>query len=295
MTTQEHRAGVVALVGPPNAGKSTLLNALVGQKLAIVSPKPQTTRSRILGIRTRPEGQIVLVDTPGLHASAKLLNSVLNAAVDEAARGADLALVLVDRTRGWTPEHDAVAALLREARVPALLVGTKVDLERRPPSESWPPDVGLDFVAHLDVSSTARSGIDELERAILRALPDSPALYGEDELTDRPLRWLAGELVREALFAELEHELPYEIATEVIEYDESRPDLVRIRANLLVARSSQKRIVVGSGGEQIKRIGMRARRQIEELVGSQVHLELWVKVEPRWLKNPSRLEELGYG
>lgn len=291
----EHRAGVVALLGPPNAGKSTLLNALVGQKLAIVTAKPQTTRSRILGIHRARGGQIALVDTPGLHESGKRLNAALNAAVDEAARGADLALVLVDRTRGWTRAHDAVAALVRDAGVPAIVVGTKSDLPRRPSPDVWPPASELAAVACLEISATTGAGLDALEHAMLARLPVSPPLFGEDELTDRPLRWLAGELVREVLFEELGQELPYEIATEVVEYDESRPERVHIRANLLVARSSQKRIVVGTGGAQIKRIGTRARAQIEELVGSRVHLELWVKVDPRWLKSAKRLEELGYG
>jgi GTP-binding protein Era len=289
-----HRAGIVALLGPPNAGKSTLLNHILGHKVAIVTAKPQTTRSRILGIHSLPGAQIVLIDTPGLHTSGKLLNIVLNEAVEETARDCELALVLVDRTRGWTPAHDALAEALRRAETPAIGVGTKLDLVRAQ-GERWPPPGASGFVAWCEVSARTGEGIPELLEAIVCRLPESPPLYPEDDLTDRPLRWLAAELVREALFEELDQELPYGMAVEVVEFDESRPELVKIRANLLVVRGSQKRIVVGAGGQQIKRIGVRARREIEALLGTRVHLDLWVKVDARWAKNKQRIEELGYG
>ena len=291
-----HRAGIVALLGPPNAGKSTLLNAVLGTKLAIVTAKPQTTRSRILGIHNLPGAQVVFIDTPGLHESGKLFNSVLNEAVEETARDAELALVLVDRTRHWTPAHTAIVAALRGAHTPALLVGTKLDV---PEGEGapWPPPEaeGAGFLDCISVSARTGEGVPQLLDAIVEQLPESPPLYPGDDLTDRPVRWLAAELVREALFEELSQELPYGMAVEVIDFDESRPELVRIRANLLVMRGSQKRIVVGTGGRQIKRIGVRARRGIEELLETRVHLELWVKVDARWLKDKKRIEELGYG
>lgn len=294
-TQPGYRAGVVALLGPPNAGKSTLLNHILGQKLAIVTAKPQTTRSRILGIHTRDEGQIVFHDTPGLHESAKLLNGVLNDAVEETARGADLALILVDRTRGWNAAHSAVAALVDAGKTRAIVVGTKIDLVRPTSQVVWPPQEAGAALDILEVSATTGEGVEALQQRILRELPESPPLYPEDEITDRSVRWLAGELVREVMFEELGQELPYAMAAEVIDFDESKPDEVTIHVNLLVARNSQKRIVIGAGGAQIKRIGIKARKQIEELVGMKVHLKLWVKIDPRWLKNKARIEELGYG
>jgi GTP-binding protein Era len=291
-----HRAGIVALLGPPNAGKSSLLNAILGHKLAIVTAKPQTTRSRILGIHPLPGAQIVFVDTPGLHRSQKLLGTVLNEAVAEAARDSDLALLLVDRLKGWSPAHDALLTTLRTAGTPVIGVGTKLDRVgelTEPPA--WPPPGASGPVGWHTVSSRTGEGIDALLTAIVARLPESPPLYPEDDLTDRPLRWLAAELVREALFEELQQELPYGMAVEVVEFDESDPACVRIRANLLVVRGSQKRIVVGSGGRQIKRIGVRARREIEALLGARVHLDLWVKVDAQWARNKGRIEELGYG
>lgn len=289
-----HRAGFVALLGPPNAGKSTLLNAIVGAKLAIVTAKPQTTRSRILGIHSLPHAQIVFVDTPGLHESEKLLGRVLNEAIERSARDSELALVLVDRSRGWTPAHDAIAKALGAAGTPALLVGSKLDLAR-PDGPDWPPEQAAGFLAVHTVSASSGEGLDALVEALIDQLPASPALYPDDDLTDRPLRWLAAELVREAVFEELDQEVPYGMAAEVIEFDESNSELVRIRADLLVVRDSQKRIVIGTGGQQIKRIGVRARREIEALLETRVHLDLWVKVDPRWAKKKKRIEELGYG
>ncbi len=294
-----HRAGVVAILGPPNAGKSTLLNAILGEKLAIVTAKPQTTRSRILGIHTIEGAQIVFVDTPGRHEGGKPLNVALNEAVGEAAEGCDLGLVLVDLTRGWEPIHQSLVDELRQRGTGYLLVGSKLDRAvdgagGPDGADPWPADVGRDARATLRLSARTGEGLDALQDALVAALPESPPLYPEDELTDRPLRWLAAELVREAVFEELGQELPYQMAVDVVEFDEKRPDIVRIRANILVLRDSQKRIVVGRGGEVVKAIGTRARRQIEQLVGNKVYLELRVKIDPGWLKNPRRIKALGY-
>lgn len=289
-----HRAGIVALLGPPNAGKSTLLNAIVGAKLAIVTAKPQTTRSRILGIHTVANAQIVFVDTPGLHESEKLLGQVLNEAVEQSARDSDFALVVVDRSQGWTPAHDAIAASLRAAGTPALIVGSKGDLVVSG-GPAWPPEGVEGFGTPCTVASRSGEGLDALVRTLIEALPESPPLYPEEDLTDRPVRWLAAELVREAVFEELAQEVPYGMAVEVIEFNEAQAGAVRIRANLLVVRDSQKRIVIGSNGQQIKQIGVRARREIEALLETRVHLDLWVKVDPRWAKKKKRIEELGYG
>lgn len=290
----DHRAGFVAILGPPNAGKSTLMNRLLGEKLAIVTAKPQTTRSRILGIHSIPGAQILFVDTPGLHESSKLLNTALNEAVNEAVRSCDLGVVLVDTTEGFQDVQREILAALKTHGKPWLLVGTKVDLPGS--GKPWLPD-DLESIEHADVlgvSGLTGEGVKELETRIAEKLPPSPPLYPDDHLTDRPLRWLAGELVREAAFEALGQELPYEMAVEVVKFDESRSDWVEIHANILVKRNSQKRIAVGRGGEMIKRIGIKSRRQIERLVGCQVNLQLFVKVDPKWLKNARRIESLGY-
>lgn len=290
MADAAHRAGVVAILGRPNAGKSTLLNRILGEKLAIVTAKPQTTRSRILGIHTREDAQILFLDTPGLHASEKPLNRALNEQVAEAAADCDVALLLVDPATGFGADHERLLADLAARGAPVLVVGTKAD---RPASAraEWPPPGVADA---LRVSARSGEGLPALIEAVVARLPESPPLYPGDEISDRPLRFLAAELVREAATEILAQELPYTLAVETLEFDESDAQIVRIRANLIVERQSQKQIVIGRGGEVVKKIGIRARRQIEGLVGRQVHLALWVKVEPKWTKKRHRIRALGY-
>jgi len=276
MVEGPHRAGAVAILGRPNAGKSTLLNHLLGEKLAIVTSKPQTTRSRILGILSRENFQILFFDTPGMHESAKPLNVALNELVNSAVEDCDLGLLLVDPYSGWGEDHSALHAKLVARECPVIVVATS----------SAP--------AMRSISAATGEGVEDLLADSVARLPVSPPLYPEDQLSDRPLRFLAAELVREAAFEELGQELPYALAVEVVEYDEKRSDFVWIRADLLVERRSQKQIAIGKGGRVIKRIGVRARHEIEELIGKKVHLELWVKVEPRWAKHPKRLKSLGY-
>lgn len=289
----EHRAGVVALLGRPNAGKSTLLNALVGQKLAIVTEKPQTTRSRLLGIATLPHAQLLMLDTPGWQAGTKPLHGALNRLAEEAGRDCDVACVLVDLTHGWGDVESALARGAAAHGAPVLAVGTKADLPRAG-ARAWPPPAEAGCAQALRLSAKTGEGTLDFLAACVARLPLSPPLYTGDELSDRPLRFLAAELVREAAFEELAQELPYALAVQVIEFDEKRADLVRVRADLLVERASQKKIVIGAGGAMLKRIGTRARREIEQLVGTQVHLELWVKLEPGWARKPNRLKSLGY-
>jgi len=285
-----HRAGVVAILGRPNAGKSSLLNAILGEKLAIVCAKPQTTRSRILGIKNRPDAQLLFFDTPGLHDSERSFNAILNRQAQEAGDDCDVALLLFDLLGGFGEDHAALLARLRERGTPVITVGTKVD--RAGAREAAFPPSGAELACRI--SSHSGEGIEALLDAISERLPESPPLYPEDDVSDRSLRFLAAELVREAATDALEQELPYALAVEIEEFDESRADLVRIRANLIVERASQKKIVIGEGGRQIRQIGIRARREIEKLVEAQVHLELWVKVEPRWTKRPARIKALGY-
>jgi GTP-binding protein Era len=278
-----HKAGVVALVGRPNAGKSTLLNRLLGQKLAIVTAKPQTTRSRILGIVHLPAAQLLLLDTPGLHDGRKPLNVALNAIAEEAASDCDVALLLVDPRQGLDPESAALRERLLARETPMLVVATKSDLGR-------PPLAGAD----LELSAETGAGIPELLDRVVELLPESPPYYGPDEVTDRPLRFLAAEEIREAVFEELAEEVPYATAVEVESFDESKPDGVRIRAVLWVERDSQKGIVLGQGGQRIRAIGQRAREAIARLLERPAHLSLWVKVDPRWARRPNRLKALGY-
>lgn len=288
-----HRAGVVALLGRPNAGKSTLLNRLLGEKLAIVTPRPQTTRSRILGILSRADAQLLIHDTPGLHGGEKVLNRAMNAIAEEAAFDCDVAVLLVDPAAGWRAEHADLLERLASRGTPVVLVATqcdRVDVRAAP----WPPPESGAAAVTLRVSAKSGEGIEALIDAIVARLPESPPLYPEDELSDRSLRFLSAELIREAAFESLEQEIPYSLAVDVLEFDESRPDLVSIRANLLVERESQKPIAVGRKGAVIRDIGTRARQQIEKLIDRRVYLDLRVKVEPRWSRKPERLHSLGY-
>ncbi len=271
-----HRAGVVAILGRPNAGKSSLLNAILGEKIAIVCAKPQTTRSRILGIKTRPGAQLLFFDTPGIHASERAFNALLNRQAHEAGDDCDVALLLFDLLGGFGADHAALLAHLRERGTPVVVAGTKLDLAGARDAAFPPPGVEL----ACRVSAHSGEGVDALLDALCAQLPESPLLYPEDDLSDRPLRFLAAELVREAATDALDQEVPYALAVEIEQFDESRADLVRI--------------VIGEGGRRIKQIGISARREIEKLVGMQVHLELWVKVEPRWTKRPARIKALGY-
>jgi GTP-binding protein Era len=287
------RAGFAALLGRPNAGKSSLLNRLVGEKLAIVTARPQTTRSRLLGIVEHGAAQILLVDTPGLHAGRRRLDATLGRIVAEAADDCDVALLLADPAAGFGADLEALRARLAARGKPVLLVATKVD---RPDSAAapWPPPGAGPAAAHLRVSARSGEGVPALLDAIAARLPESSPLYPTDRLSDRPLRFLAAELVREAAFEALEQELPYALAVEVVEWDESGGDLVRIRADLLLERASQRRIAIGAGGATIRRIGTRARRELESLLGRRVYLELFAKLEPRWSRSPNRLKSLGY-
>jgi GTP-binding protein Era len=273
----------VALLGRPNAGKSTLLNALLGQKLAIVTAKPQTTRSRILGVLTLPHAQLLLLDTPGLHEAARPLNRALNAIAEDVADDCDVALLLIDPRTPWDALHAGLRERLERRGTPLLVVVTKADLGLPAPPE-----------AQLAISATTGAGLDALLERVVALLPASPPLYDPDTVTDRTLRFLAAEEIREAIFEELEEELPYAVAVEIDAFDESKPDGVRIRATLWVERDSQKGIVLGQGGRKIKAIGSRARRAIAGLLGGPAHLSLWVKVDPRWAKKPRRLQALGY-
>lgn len=291
------RSGRVALVGRPNVGKSTLLNALLGTHLSIVSPKPQTTRHRILGVSTTEEGQIVFVDTPGLHRGAKhALNRSLNRAVHAALVEVDLVAHVIEAGR-WTDEDEAVYAALASERLPRVLVINKVDKLR---------DKGrlLPFVAQLAerhpydavlyVSAQRGQGLDVLRGQLLERLPVGPAHFGEDELTDRSERFLAAEMVREQLMLRLGEELPYATTVEIEQFREREDGLAEIHAVIWVERDGQRAIVIGQGGAMLKQVGASARRAMEKLFGRRVFLKTWVKVRAGWSDNEAELRRLGY-
>lgn len=291
------RCGAVALVGRPNVGKSTLLNALIGFRLSIVSPRPQTTRHRILGIATSEAGQVLYVDTPGLHRGAKrAMNRSLNRSARTAMAEVDLAVQLIEAGR-WTDEDEALYAALVEQNVPRLLAINKVDLAK---------DKGalLPFVADLSarhsfdeihyVSALKQKGLDELQQAILKRLPVRPPMFGEDEITDRSERFLAAEMVREQLMLRLDQELPYATTVEIEQFTDRDDGIAEIHAVIWVERDGQKAIVIGQGGAQLKAIGSAARRRMEQLFERKVFLKLWVKVREGWVDDETMLKKLGY-
>ena len=285
------RAGFVTLVGRPNAGKSTLLNHLVGTKLAIVSPKPQSTRDRVVGILIHADTQMVLFDTPGLLEPRYDLHRSMRRAAHEAIAEADLILHLVDGLSDPTQREAlaALAGLTASPKAEVLTVVTKADQLSATQRERWQsegPDTQL-------ISAATGEGISLLLNAIAARLPVSPFLYPEDDVSTQQTRFFASEFVREAVFEQLEDEVPYGVAVEIEEFREERTP-VYIRAVMHVERDSQKRILIGSGGSRIRAIGQAARPRIEALIDRPVYLDLWVKVLTNWRRNPVALRRLGY-
>jgi GTPase len=292
------KTGLVALVGRPNVGKSTLLNALLGQKLAIVSDKPQTTRSAVRGVLHRPEGQIVLVDTPGLHKPRTLLGQRLNDLVRGTLAEVDLVLQLVDAAAGVGAGDRFLAAELAKVDTPKLCVVNKMDAASRAKMVAAlqaAADLG-DFAEIVPVSARDGTQLDLLVELILRHLPEGRPLYPEGHTSDEPEQHLVAELIREQALAVVRDELPHSVAVLVEELgpDPEREDLLVIRANLFVERASQKPIVLGKGGSVLRDIGTRARVELEALFGTQVYLDLRVKVAKEWQRDPRQLSRLGF-
>ena len=291
-----HRCGFAAIVGRPNVGKSTLLNALLGRKISIVSPKPQTTRHRILGILSRPDAQVIFVDTPGLHAGARrAMNRHMNRAALASLQDADVNVFVVEALR-WTDEDQRVLDELVKQNRPIVLVLNKAD-------KVWPKERLLPFIEELGrratfaevvpLSALKHSNIEQLPATIARYLPQSPAHFPEDQLTDRSDQFQAAEIVREKLTLRLRQELPYGL-TVVLEQFKEEDGRLLINAVIWVERSGQKAIVIGNGGEQLKEVGRSARLEMVELFKRPVHLELWVKVKENWSDNETALRQLGY-
>ena len=289
-----HRAGYAAIVGRPNVGKSTLLNALVGAKVAIVTPKPQTTRNRILGIRTLPEAQVVFLDTPGIHEARSLLNRRMVDLARQALGEADVVVLVVDATVGVTPGDRELARGLAGPGRPVLVVLSKRDRVRPPKLLPLMETIATLLPGREIIPVSARSGenVPLVLAAVAKLLPEGPRLYPDDEYTTGTERFLAQELVREQLFLQTEEEIPYGTAVQVEEFTE-KPGLVVVRAAVLVDRAGHRGIVIGAGGTRLREIGRRARLELEALLGVKVFLELFVRVEPGWAKDERRLRELG--
>ena len=295
-------AGTVAILGRPNVGKSTLLNALVGEKLAIVTPKPQTTRNRIVGVWNGPAGQIVFVDTPGVHADRKALNRFMVQEAMGTIESADAALLVIDAgDRRPGNEEKEILRELKAARKPIVLALNKVDKIKDkgallPLLAEW--EQTSKFEALVPISALRSKNLAPVVSELVKLLPQGEALYGPDMLTDRTERFLAAELVREQIFLMTRQELPYAVAVDIESWEErARPDGtndVVITATILVERDSQKAIAVGKGGSMIRDVGTKARAEITALLGRPAHLKLEVKVDPEWTTSPEALQRLGY-
>jgi GTP-binding protein Era len=315
-------SGFVCILGRPNAGKSTLLNALVGEKLAIISPKPQTTRNRILGIinypkqtdskqknpqpgdghskamqkKGRESGQIVLIDTPGVHRSGSSLGRKMMAEVREALEGCQLILFIVDAKRKWDRDDDAVLGMIKKSGTPAFLLLNKIDLlaDKRnllPLISEFQPLHG--FKEIVPISALKKRGLDELLECVVKALPNGPRYFPEDQITDQPVRFMAAELIREHVLRATHEEVPHAVSVLVEQFEEN-PRLVRIAATIYCERDGQKAILLGKGGQMLKKIGTAARLDIEKVVGTKVFLELFVKIRAGWRDSRQFVEELDW-
>ena len=291
----ETRCGFIAIIGAPNAGKSTLLNRYVGSKIAIVTHKVQTTRTRIIGIAIQGDTQLVFVDTPGIFAPRRKLDRAMVSAAWRGAQDADLVLLLVDTLDGITDEVRAIVSGLKKSGRKAFLALNKIDTVKR--------ETLLAMAAELDgsgvftetfmISALKGHGTDDLLASLIKALPAGPWLYPEDQITDVPLKMLAAEITREQIYLRLHQELPYQIAVEAERWDERKDGSVRIEQVIFVERKSQKGIVIGKGGQSLKKIGEMARSEMEKVFGCKIHLFLFVKVAERWSETPYHYSEIG--
>ncbi|MDH4321031.1 MAG: GTPase Era [Desulfobulbaceae bacterium] len=290
------KTGIIALIGPPNVGKSTLLNCLLGQKISIVSPKPQTTRNRIMGIVNGPDYQLILLDTPGLHSARTPLNQGMVKVALDTLPEVDAILFMIDASMAKTRDEAAPFQHLRKANKPVLLAVNKIDLVDKKKllpvlnayQEMYP------FTALIPISAKSKDGIDTLLAEILKLMPEGPRLYPEDIPTDATERFIVGEIIREKIFRRTNQEVPYATAVVIDAFIEDEvKGATTIHATILVEKDSQKGIIIGKGGIMLKEIGKAARREIQDLLGMPVMLKLWVKVQKNWSTNPRFLTELG--
>ena len=294
------RAAYVAVIGRPNVGKSSLVNRLLGQKLSIVSARPQTTWHRILGIKNLPQGQLLVLDTPGIHKSDAVFGQSLVRAAKHALADADIVLWLIDASRPEDPDDQLILEEIREPKVtkaPVILALNKVDLVKKPlllPLIARWQEVYA-FVEIVPISATAGDNVDRLESLLIQHAPAGHPFYPPDELSDRPERFFIAEIIREQAFALLRQELPYAVAVEVeaVKLRQGQ-HLTDVEATIYVEKEAQKGIVIGAGGKMLKKIGEQARPEIEELLGTRVFLRLWVKVREGWRKDAAALKQFGY-
>jgi GTP-binding protein Era len=296
-------SGFVCILGRPNAGKSTLLNALVGERLAIVSPKPQTTRNRILGIVQIPKqkkkagGQIVLIDTPGVHKPDSSLGRKMMSEVREALEGCDLLLLIVDVTRKFSHADESVLEMAKKSGTPVFLLLNKIDLLRNQKDKLLPIIDEYSklyaFKEIIPLSARKPEGLDLLLKKVIDVLPEGPRYFPEDQVTDQPMRFMVAEIIREQVLTETSEEVPY-ATTVLVEQFEEGAKLTRIAAAIYCEREGQKRILIGKQAQMLKKIGTAARLQIEKMVGTRVFLELFVKVSPDWRESHSFIEELDW-
>jgi GTPase len=296
-------SGFVCILGRPNAGKSTLLNALVGQKLAIVSPKPQTTRNRILGVvqvpaqKKKAGGQIVLIDTPGVHKPDTSLGRKMMSEVREALEGCDLLLLIADVTRKFSREDEAVLEMAKKSRTPAFLLLNKIDLLRNQKDKLLPIIDEYSrlhaFKEIIPLSAREPEGLDLLLEKVIAILPEGPRYFPADQVTDQPTRFMVGEIIREQVLLATSEEVPY-ATTVLVEQFEEGTKLTRIAAAIFCEREGQKRILIGKQAQMLKKIGTAARLQIEKMIGMHVFLELFVKVSPDWRESHSFIDELDW-
>jgi len=294
--SQAFRSGFVSIVGRPNAGKSALLNALVGQKVAIVADKPQTTRTSIQGVLTLPQAQIVFLDTPGIHRADTQLNKRMMDTVHAALEERDLILFVADAARTFEEQDRRAVDVVHKTSTPVVLVLNKVDLLKDkaavlPLIERY--KAVSDFADYVPVSATKGIGLDELRRVILERLPEGPAYFPEDHITDQPERFLAAELIREKLLLATRQEVPHSVAVSVDKWEET-PRITRIYATIRVERPGQKAIVIGSKGAMLKRIGTLARQEMERLFGVKIYLDLHIRVQPGWREKAAFLDQLDW-
>ena len=292
---KEFRSGFAAIVGRPNAGKSTLVNRLVGQKIAIVTSKPQTTRNRIQGIVTKPQGQIVFIDTPGLHEADSALGRQMMQEVASALEGIDVLLLMADASALHPHADELLLEKAERFRGKTILALNKIDRLPKPKLlpliESFAK--AFEFSAIVPISALQGTGCDELLGEILMQLPQGEPYFPEDQVTDQPERFLAAEIIREKAIQLTYHEVPHALAVVVEKYEE-KPKLLRIEALMNVERDSQKKILIGHKGEMLKKIGTEARKELEAILGSKIYLGLFVKVAPDWRESPQKVRELDW-
>ena len=297
MTETKHRTGFAALVGRPNVGKSTLMNGMIGEKISIISDRPQTTRNRIMGIFSADRAQIMFLDTPGIHKPLHKLGEYMNQAAIGALNHVEVVLFVVDACEKKGAGEKFIIEHLKKVKTPVILVINKIDkLDDKSKllgiMNSYKDD--LDFSAVIPVSALQQEGFAELQEEIVRYLPEGPSMFPEDELTDQPMRVIAAEMIREKVMQNTHDEVPHAIAVEINDYKERPNGNIFIRATIFVERESQKGIVIGTKGSLLKQIGQEARQDIENLTGCGVFLDLWVKVQADWRNKSKMLKEFVY-